>query len=252
MQIMTWLRRWLSGSRDTFVAAVAPDIPFVAIADVHGCSDKLQSLLVEIAELDVSAHLVLVGDYIDRGDDSANVLRAVIALDAGEHVTCLMGNHEAMLLAFLDDPIKAGPIWLANGGLQTLWSFGLCEVSEHASDDILEDTAQHLREAMGLEMIEWIEARPTLWQSGNVAVVHAGADPAVSMSEQDEKHLMWGHRDFHRSTRKDGVWVVHGHTIVDEPRVKDGRISIDTGAYATGALTAARVSKGSVIFISTH
>ena len=85
-------------------------------------------------------------------------------------------------------------------------------------------------------------------QSGNVAVVHAAADPALPMVEQSDDTLIWGHARFAQDVREDGIWIVHGHTIVHEPVAAQGRISIDTGAFATGDLTAAIVQPGSVTF----
>ena len=84
-----------------------------------------------------------------------------------------------------------------------------------------------------------------------MAVVHAGADPSEPMALQTDEVLKWGHRDFMDRPRTDGVWVLHGHTIVDQASATAGRIAIDTGAYATGTLTAAHVTDGDVRFLSS-
>jgi serine/threonine protein phosphatase 1 len=220
---------------------VAPDQPFTAIGDIHGRVDLLRKALDQIAH----APIICVGDYVDRGDHSADVLRLLITRP---DIHCLAGNHEAMMLAFIDDPAKAGPRWLRYGGLQTLASFGVYAATETSDAKTLEAASDALKDAMGPQLIQWMRHLPTRWHSGNVAVVHAGADPSVPLDLQSEKTLLWGHPDFTQKARDDGVWVVHGHTIVDQPCAQNGRIAIDTGAYATGRLTAAHVSTDGVRF----
>ena len=196
--------------------------------------------------------VVFVGDYVDRGEDSAGVLRRLFDLETTrEKVTCLMGNHEHFVLDFLEKPAQAGPRWLRHGGLQTLASFS---VTPPSGPDVTEadwDAARDkLRSALGPDLETWIAARPALWRSGNVAVVHAGADPAQPIEAQKPGTLIWGHPDFDSTARTDGIWVVHGHTIVGEPGRFQGRVPIDTGAYATGQLTAALIDEDQVSFLS--
>ncbi len=226
-----------------------PEIPFYAVGDIHGRFDLLEKLL---ANLDPSHPVVFVGDYIDRGEGSADVLRRLLELsnEPGRTVHCLMGNHEDMLLAFLENPEKSGRAWLRNGGLQTLASFGVGGIAQASSSEGLKEVANALRTAMGGELIDWLRTRPLFWQSGNVAVVHAGADPAVPFEDQLSTNLIWGHPEFRTTPRSDGVWVVHGHTIVDKPSCENGVIPIDTGAYATGRLTAAGIGYGDVEFFT--
>ena len=219
----------------------APKEPFVAIGDIHGRADLLKRALRNIKD----TQIVCVGDYVDRGDDSAEVLRL---LYARPDVVCLSGNHEEMMLHFLDHPQKHGPRWLRYGGLQTLASFGVPGASEAASGAALDVIAEKLKEAMGEDLILWLRNRPVFWQSGNVAVVHAAADPAEPIDMQTTETLHWGHVDFESTQREDNIWVLHGHTIIDTPLADRGRISIDTGAYATGRLTAAWVSSEGVTF----
>ncbi|WP_108838576.1 metallophosphoesterase family protein [Tateyamaria sp. Alg231-49] len=221
--------------------ATAPESPFIAVGDIHGCVDLLERYL----GLEPGDPLVCVGDYVDRGDNSAEVLRL---LHARPDIICLSGNHEEMMLDFLKDPAGSGARWLRYGGLQTLASFGVAGVTETSSADAMAQARDQLQDAMGPDLITWMKRLPKCWQSGNVAVVHAGADPAQSIENQTEKVLHWGHPDFAKATRTDGVWIVHGHTIVAEPTATRGRISIDTGAYATGRLTAALIEPGKTTF----
>ncbi|MEQ3748532.1 MAG: metallophosphoesterase family protein [Celeribacter sp.] len=223
------------------------------MGDIHGRADLLDRLLEKLhQQAPPDARLICVGDYVDRGEESARTLRDLHALTQQhpDHVICLMGNHEEMLLNFLDAPAQAGPSWLRHGGLQTLASFGLpapAPGSSGATPDTAawEDLRDRLRAALGPDLETWLRALPLRWSSGNVTVVHAGADPALPLEAQPAQALLWGHRDFTTTPRSDGHWVLHGHTITDAPQVQAGRIAIDTGAYATGRLTAALLEPGS-------
>jgi len=231
-----------------------PDEPFLAIGDVHGRAD----LVIELDGL-VEAEcpgrtVVFLGDYVDRGEHSREVLELLMALspDSAPPVICLAGNHESMMLEFLDQPETAARRWLRNGGLQTLASFGAAPPAGGLDDpETLVVLRDRLACAMGDEMIAWLRARPLMWHSGNVWAVHAGADPDLPMAEQAPQTLLWGHAGFLRGQRSDGQWVVHGHTVVDRPQVRDGRIAVDTGAYATGRLSAAIIASDGVRFLRT-
>lgn len=213
-----------------------PEATFAAIGDVHGRLDLLKRLLEKLPE---GLPVICVGDYVDRGPDSVEVLRF---LKNREGVTCLKGNHEDMLIDFIDHPEEKGPRWVRNGGLQTLAGLGIGGISEMSRGIKLREARNAMREAMGDDLIDWVRALPLIRWSGNVAVVHAGADPAIAIEDNSERTFLWGHRDFMTTPRTDGWWVVHGHTIVDEAVVEDGRISLDTGAFATGRLTAAIIA----------
>lgn len=216
--------------------------PLCIVGDIHGRAD----LLSELADrLGGRGRVVLVGDYIDRGEQSAAVLDYLMARSDLE---CLKGNHEAMCLAFLDNPARHGARWMRAGGLQTLASFGVAAAPNPDSFTAIRDA---LARAMGDDRIEWLRALPMVCQVGNLVVTHAGADPARPIAEQEDRCLLWGNPDFGKRPRGDGLWVAHGHVIVDAPYARDGRIAVDTGAYATGRLTAAIVAGDTVDFIST-
>ena len=239
---------------DSASVPIAPEQPFVAIGDVHGRAD----LLLEIDRLIEARHsgwpVVFLGDYVDRGDQSREVVELLMSVspDDTPSVTCLMGNHERMMLDFLDAPTETGPRWLRNGGLQTLASFGVAPPRGGTGDaGALVDLRDRLAGAMDPAMIDWLRARPLSWQNGNVWAVHAGADPSLPMTGQPDEVLIWGHPAFRRTPRTDGQWVIHGHTIVDAPDARAGRIALDTGAYATGRLSAAAISADGVEFIQT-
>ncbi|WP_245709736.1 metallophosphoesterase family protein [Ruegeria halocynthiae] len=225
---------------------LAPAEKFYAIGDIHGRLDLLQTLLTA---LDDDCPLVFVGDYVDRGDYSAQVLRHLRHLSAGpdKRAVCLKGNHEDMLLGFLDDPGRMERVWLHNGGAQTLASFGLADIDLSEPEVV----AARLRQAMGQQLLDWLLYQPLTWTSGNVTVVHAALDPSHPVNKQHARTCLWGHPQFPQKLRMDGQWIVHGHTIVAAPKIEHDVISIDTGAFATNQLTAAEISPGSVRFIST-
>lgn len=224
---------------------VAPEAQFCVIGDIHGRFDLLTTLVDALPE---KTAIICVGDLIDRGDHSRDVLEFVMGHD---RITPIMGNHEQLMLNFLKSPEAHGRRWLRNGGLQTLASFGVSGVTDSSGGDALLRARDALYEAMGEQMVTWLAGLECIAWSGNIAVVHAGADPNTPLEEHTPDTFIWGHPEFRKTPRNDGFWIVHGHTIVDKPKMKDGRISIDTGAYATGQLTAAIFSKDGVEFIST-
>ncbi|WPY96175.1 metallophosphoesterase (plasmid) [Limimaricola variabilis] len=245
------LRNRLTGRTATapeFDAPLAPEAPIAVIGDVHGRDDLLGQLLDQLADEAPEYKIVLVGDYVDRGEQS----RAVIErLRARPDLICLKGNHEAMCLAFLDDPEKHGTRWLRNGGLQTLASFGVGLSGQGTDVERMTAARDAFVEALGAEGRAWMAALPLQWRSGNIVVVHAAADPAQPLQLQAERTLLWGHPDFENRVREDGIWIAHGHVIHDRPVADQGRIATDTGAYASGRLTAALIAPGELRFVQT-
>lgn len=230
-----------------------PERRTYVVGDVHGCLSTLETLLDHIAEDrgTVEADIVFVGDYADRGPDSPGTLKRLMRLHRRDpqRIHCLLGNHDKMLLDFLDDAPDAMR-WLEIGGFDTLVNFNV----SHLRGDTLAERraiqAAALGEAMGSEMVAWLRARPLWWQSGNVVVVHALTDPALPMEDQTQRVLLWSRPGRDLCMRDDGAWVVHGHTIVREPTVRAGHINVDTGAYRGKALTAAVLDGGPVRFLS--
>lgn len=232
-----------------------------AVGDVHGRADLLEALVEKILHdalthksvtgIDEPAELVFIGDVIDRGPDSCGALEFLAAITEWPEVEPIfvLGNHEEMLLKFLEDPI-GHKRWLRFGGYETLLSYNLALSGDLFEDKILLRIAEDLRSAMEhhLALLETFVPSHT---NGNLHFVHAGADPAVSMELQSQRDMIWGTDAFTAAARTDGQWVVHGHTVVEKPIVKSGRISIDTGAYLTGALTALKVSGAEISFL-TH
>ncbi|MBZ4023014.1 hypothetical protein CKO11_11140 [Rhodobacter sp. TJ_12] len=221
-----------------------PGAPLAVIGDVHGMIGPFTQLLEVLAREHPKAEVICVGDLIDRGEDSAQVLR--LAFQRRDHLGLILGNHEEMLLAFLEAPARKGPRWLRYGGLQTLASFGIGGLTEGSSTEQLAKAAQALKAELGPDLLEWLHACPRFVQRGNVVVTHAGADPWHPMMMQPPQAVTWGHPDFGRRARTDGLWIVHGHTIVPDLVCANGVISVDTGAYAGGGLSCAVLADGRV------
>jgi serine/threonine protein phosphatase 1 len=214
-----------------------------AVGDIHGCLDALETMLSLIAvDAGGMAHdLVFLGDYVDRGPDSAGVLDRLMALARGrDDVHCLAGNHDRMLLDAVAEPDSA-PAWLSMGGDATLASLGCLPERPAAGGAAARNAARAaaLQAALGPERQAWLAGLPLWWQSGNLIAVHGLTDPCKDMSEQDPEHLVWARPGPDLAPRADGAWVVHGHTIVPEPTVRAGHVAVDTGAFAGNPLTAA-------------
>ena len=203
-----------------------------AIGDIHGRSDLLDLLLTEIENHAAGrpARVIFLGDFIDRGPDSAGVVRMVrqFASDRAGLVHCLMGNHEQMLLLAMEDP-AARACWLDNGGTTTLESFKVADAGELPSD-----------------VIRWIRRLPTSYEDAKRYFVHAGLDPASPLADQTDADRLWIREPFISADHDFGKHVVHGHTPVRSvvgtapmPDEREHRTNIDTGAVFGGALTAA-------------
>lgn len=235
-----------------FVSPLTVARPTYYVGDIHGNYEALVRLLDVLDHdpaRDKSVDVVFLGDFVDRGERSSEVLTLLraIAMTQPEKVTMLLGNHERMMLDFLINPGRKGKLWLTNGGLQTLASYGIGGVTESASVSLMESAAKALAESLTEPVIEWLQHLPLWHENGNLFAVHAGANPDLPVNLQSERALIWGHADFREIPREDGNWIIHGHTTYAHPQVADGRIGIDTGAYHTGILTAAYVQPRSPV-----
>jgi serine/threonine protein phosphatase 1 len=215
-----------------------PDEAICFLGDLHGRRDCLEQFLLLRQRHFPSARLVVLGDMIDRGPDSAGVL-ALLREATAEGAICLMGNHEEMLLAALHDPAQNVAQWLRHGGKAAATSFG---IDPRVLGTLpADEAADMLKQRIGAATLDWLSGLPLNHRSGNVVAVHAGLDPAQPLACQSSQTMLWGHPNFARQRRSDGLWAVHGHTIVERASKKPGRIALDTGAYATGKLSYALI-----------
>ena len=214
-----------------------------AIGDVHGCDAMLAETHAAIAR-DLIARpaadhrIIHVGDYTDRGPDSAGVIARLARMTADDRrVVCLKGNHDAFFSGFLAEPEEYGPNWLANGADATLRSYGIEPQRSLWGAVKYDDLAERLAAAMPPAHHAFLDGLALSARFGDYLFVHAGIRPGVPLAEQDEKDLIWIREDFLWDGRDHGVVVVHGHTPVGEPEVMPNRIDIDTGAVYGGTLT---------------
>lgn len=223
-------------------AALPPDIRVYAIGDVHGRLDLLKELLARIQADDrarqaAQTHLVMLGDLIDRGPDSRAIVEMFLRTPpafADTHL--LMGNHEEMLLKLLDEPTaEALAHFLRYGGYETLQSYGASEQALEMADLRPPEVLTRL---VPEEHRAFIRSFGDSWRMGDYLFVHAGIRPDIAIDQQAPGDMRWIRRPFLESESDHGVTVVHGHTISVAPERRANRIGIDTGAYATGVLTA--------------
>lgn len=228
-----------------------------AIGDVHGRLDLLRALEAQIAADAASApattdrFLVYVGDYVDRGFESRQVIEHLVLEPLeGFNRVCLLGNHDAWLLGFLTgEPV--GPAWLQHGGDATLLSYGV-QVDLRADEATRLETARaRLAERLPAEHREFLEGLELGFTMGDYFFCHAGIRPGVPLDEQSEQDLIWIREPFLSWTGSAGKVVVHGHTVEEQPVVLANRIGIDTGACWTGRLTCLVLEEGERRFLST-
>lgn len=248
-------KHWTRARPVQFSAPIDAGGLIYAVGDIHGRSDLLAPLIDRIfddaAAFRATPKIIFLGDYIDRGEHSRETIDLLMALagESGAETVFLMGNHEEMLLRFLREPATGGR-WLRYGGLQTLMSYGVGRLGSLHEEGEATRLRDELVAALGPHL-GFVEGLRLSHRAGNLLFAHAGADPAVPADEQDIDTLLWGCRAFATTDRDDGIWVVHGHVVVDQPSADRGRIAVDTGAYFSGRLTAARIAGGEAVFLET-
>jgi len=229
-------------------ASLPPEQRVYAVGDVHGCLDRLEALHELIAE-DLTARptgeavLVHLGDYVDRGADSAGVVTLLAngAMGGALPIVNLMGNHEHMMLAAIaTGETEATELWLANGGADSLLSWGVPRSAQP------KEWPSYLPKAH-LMFLRDLALRHA---AGGYLFVHAGIRPGIPLERQSRHDLMWIREPFLSFKDAFGPVVVHGHTPRHEPVVRPNRIGIDTGAVMGGVLTCVVLEEDRLGFIT--
>ena len=222
---------------------VPPGMSIVAIGDVHGQLALLEPILRQVearaAVRPERRHIVIsLGDLVDRGPDSAGVVERLLRGVAGCELVVLKGNHEEALLDFLAgaaDPRQ----WLGWGGLETLQSYRVPVQRSWLSGVDMAALHREFRLRLPQAHLDFFRRLPLSVSFGDYFFVHAGARPGVPLAEQQAHDLLWIREDMHKSSYRFEKKIVHGHTPVREPEFLRNRINLDTGAFASGRLTAA-------------
>nr|WP_328824627.1 metallophosphoesterase family protein [Mesorhizobium neociceri] len=230
------------------------DTVVYAVGDVHGCYKELKSLEEKIA-LDARQFsgrkiIVMLGDYIDRGPQSARVIDHLLALPPeGFLRVCLAGNHEVAMLNYLDGYLSRDR-WLAVGGRETLFSYGVDPARLASIYPSSDEVDRRVKEVIPASHIDFLRSLPVLLCSDKFVFVHAGIRPGIDLVAQDEQDLLNIRDEFFDAAHLLDRFVVHGHTPVDIPRLDGRRLDIDTGAFHSGRLTAVRIADkfGKLIF----
>lgn len=222
-------------------AAVPGGVRVYAIGDIHGRVDLLhevhERMMNDYKNCAQTKHVIYLGDYIDRGPYSRDVLETlIVGGPPGTLATHLLGNHEATLLRFLEDS-TVGPDWLAFGGAATLLSYGINPRIGDLSPETLALLQRELSVKLPPSHKHFLESLRTQQMIGDYFFVHAGIRPGIPLDQQQPSDLIWIRDQFLESEDFHGKIIVHGHSYETEPEVCPNRIGIDTGAYATGRLT---------------
>lgn len=212
-----------------------------AVGDIHGRRDLLDKMLEAIAADAAGAarqnSIVFLGDYVDRGTDSKGVIDRLSSLALpGWQTVFLRGNHDQAVLDFLADAAFYRA-WRSFGAADTLLSYGVMP-PRFDKEDAFEEARQALADALPPAHRDFFESLAYRHEVGGYCFVHAGVRPGIALDRQVPEDLLWIRDEFLLSERRLEKIIVHGHTPLEEPERRGFRIGVDTGAYATGRLSA--------------
>jgi serine/threonine protein phosphatase 1 len=243
-------------SRPIDVARIPDGMRVYAIGDIHGRNDLFKTLLAKIDADDAArgaadVQIILLGDLVDRGPDSAEVIETAMALrDGTKTVRFLMGNHEEVFVkACRDDDPKIARFFLRIGGEATVLSYPISRLRYHQLD--MDELCAELKTLVPEEHLEFLESFEDQIIIGDYAFVHAGIRPDVPMAAQKASDLRWIREEFVDQRGDLEKVIIYGHTIYDEVEVRGSRIGIDTGAYKSGKLTAIGLEGGDRWYLQT-
>lgn len=256
MSFLGFLKRRQLGDR---VSAVLPRVPdgqrVYAIGDIHGRDDLFAQLLTKV-EADDAARgkafttLILLGDLVDRGPDSASVIERAIGLGAPfDKVVMLIGNHEECFLAALTGELKRVRYFIRIGGDATIRSYWGDDASYAAAS--FEEVARRLPDVVPRSHVDFLGRGEDMVRIGDYVFVHAGVRPGVPLERQKLSDLRWIREEFIEGEHDHGATIIYGHTISDAVDEASDRIGIDTGAYLTGRLTAIGLEDNKRWFLDT-
>ncbi len=227
-----------------------------AIGDIHGRLDCLDRLLAQIDTDDAAREqsnraLVFLGDLVDRGPQSAQVIDRLIEVkQAHPDTRFLTGNHEEIMLLALDGDREAIKLFDRIGGHQTMLSYGLSEQQISSAD--FDELSALFSSAVPQSHRAFLNSFEDMVIIGDYAFVHAGVNPSRGLYDQRSSDLRWIRRQFLQHRDQFEKMVVHGHTISDDYERTQNRIGIDTGAFSSGVLTAIGLEGDDQWFLQTE
>jgi serine/threonine protein phosphatase 1 len=228
-----------------------PNLRVYAVGDVHGCLEQLHKLhediIADLTDRPINdARLIHLGDYIDRGPDSAGVVQNLLQLSqlpplSNLSVTNLMGNHEQMMVLALSDMTgQSDRLWRKNGGDASMRSWGI-------APDVMPGFWRH---RLPPAHVSWLNNLALSRRLGSYFFVHAGVRPGVALANQKSDDLLWIREPFLSFPGRFGAVVVHGHSPGPNPVVRGNRIGIDTGAVLGGKLSCVVLQDDQMSFLS--
>lgn len=211
------------------------------IGDIHGCVDLLANihqLIIEDSKAYTGEKIaVYLGDYIDRGLHSKEVVDLLLNKPlTGFKSIYLRGNHEQVLLDFLNFDPNIATQWFNFGGQATFFSYGVSIAGIPFGKKLIQ-LQKDLADKIPTEHLSFYTQLNFYYECGDYFFVHAGIKPKVSLKRQSELDMMWIRDEFLNSNARYTKMIVHGHSITDEAVILPNRIGIDTGAYMSGKLT---------------
>lgn len=222
-----------------------------AVGDIHGRADLLSETMERI-DADLwrrpvpQAVEIYLGDYVDRGPDSKEVIELLATRLVRNNAVCLRGNHEDMMEHYLRDPSILSS-WLQLGGMQTLASYGVH--LHHDGKPSTHDLHQSFCRAFPRTHALFLKCLKPWICCGDYLFVHAGIRPNVALDQQRIDDLLWIREEFLESPHRHTKFVVHGHTPVAHPDLRHNRLNIDTAAWHSGTLTCVILEDASIQFL---
>jgi serine/threonine protein phosphatase 1 len=220
--------------------AIPPGRRVYAVGDIHGRLDLFEAMIEAIEQDDAAGvpagtSVVMLGDLVDRGPDSAGVIARARDWQRQRKVRILCGNHEEMFLeSFTNKEVLRH--FVQFGGRETLASYGIRAHPRKKKD--FETLQELMHQQVPQEDIAFLRSLEDFVLVGDYAFVHAGIVPEVVLERQSRQDLRWIREPFLSYSDRHSHMVVHGHTICPEVELRENRIGIDTGAFSSGRLTA--------------
>jgi serine/threonine protein phosphatase 1 len=248
--VLAW--KFLTSGSSSAQPCVPAGRRIYAVGDIHGRADLLTKLFGRIDE-DLKARptadavQVFLGDYIDRGSSSRQVIDLLIERRRGHPIVLLKGNHEECVVKFLSDPTVLSE-WKNMGGLNTVLSYGVTPTRRDALQS-QQQVATAFEQSMPEDHRRFLQGLALSFTCGDFFFAHAGVRPGIPLQEQSQRDLLWIRDDFLLHEEHFGKIVVHGHAPAREPEIRPNRINIDTGAYATGQLTCLVLEDDQISFL---